>query len=344
MKIIATGTPAESNHWKDGSSAARSEMDSSSRRFRLGDPVADESFCLGRWRNACGKAVNSKVAQVLFAILLVGNLIIQGLYVNAPSRHLDVARNIFVCIFTIETGLQILYLGPMIIKSPWIFFDLVIMETSWFLKLSPVFRTLDLIHILNNLTSWPIMRQLSRGLHKAASSLSILAAFWILWMLSFSVLFTDWFGNAYNNGDTSEDYFDTLGKSFFSLFQIMTLDGWSTIARDVSNAYYPWMRIHFVLFIGVSWFVLALVVAVLVGSFLAPLTTGLQHDQQGDVEAETIPSHALQRRIIENQLVMQEALLAIVQSSGADESQQKKVATILSRVSGQRTAVDRKQT
>ncbi|MCK7516894.1 MAG: ion transporter [Ignavibacteriales bacterium] len=58
----------------------------------------------------------------------------------------------------------------------------------------------------------------------------------------FAVIGTKLFGAAY------PEWFGNLGASMFSLFQIMTLEGWAEISRAVMEKY-PLANIYFILFI-----------------------------------------------------------------------------------------------
>ncbi|MFN9951694.1 MAG: ion transporter, partial [bacterium] len=54
-------------------------------------------------------------------------------------------------------------------------------------------------------------------------------------------------------GETFPQWFGTLGGSLFSLFQILTLEGWADMAREVM-AVYPWAPLFFIPFIIVATF------------------------------------------------------------------------------------------
>jgi voltage-gated sodium channel len=58
----------------------------------------------------------------------------------------------------------------------------------------------------------------------------------------FAVIGTKLFGSEF------PEWFGTLGASMFSLFQIMTLEGWAEIARNVMIKY-PFANIYFIVFI-----------------------------------------------------------------------------------------------
>jgi hypothetical protein len=104
----------------------------------------------------------------------------------------------------------------------------------------------------------------------------------------FAVMYTQLFKDLYEEDVTEEDYFGRLDKStyqiinlplnpvfcallnlfyhhsaFFTLFQIMTLDGWAEICREVMEKY-SWAWLPFVVFVIVTGFVVVnLIIAVI---------------------------------------------------------------------------------
>lgn len=93
----------------------------------------------------------------------------------------------------------------------------------------------------------------------------------ILWTGSLLVLIYYVYGilGTHLFGATFQDWFGNLGKSVYSLFQIMTLESWSMgIARPVI-AVYPYAWVYFVSYILMSSF---LVMNVVVGIVLNSIT------------------------------------------------------------------------
>jgi voltage-gated sodium channel len=81
---------------------------------------------------------------------------------------------------------------------------------------------------------------------------------------TFSIVFTDLFKDLYKEGHTSVDYFSRMDTTAWTLFQIMTLDGWGEITREVIQVY-SWAWFPFLLFIvSSSFFFLNLIVGKLV--------------------------------------------------------------------------------
>jgi voltage-gated sodium channel len=80
-------------------------------------------------------------------------------------------------------------------------------------------------------------------------------------------------------GDAFDEWFGTLGRSFYSLFQIMTLESWSMgIVRPVMDTY-PLAWIFFIPFILITSFaVLNLFIAIIVNAM---------HDAADDEDADS---------------------------------------------------------
>jgi voltage-gated sodium channel len=65
-------------------------------------------------------------------------------------------------------------------------------------------------------------------------------------------------------GEKFPEWFGSLGGSLFSLFQILTLEGWADIARAVMEPY-PWAPLFFIPFIILTTFtVLNLFIGIIV--------------------------------------------------------------------------------
>jgi Ion transport protein len=91
-------------------------------------------------------------------------------------------------------------------------------------------------------------------------------AIWLLLCLVsyiFAVMFTQLFKDLYEQGATGDvDYFGCMDKTFFTLFQIMTLDAWSDISRD-GMAVYPWAWLPIIAYVILTGFVVVNIFAML---------------------------------------------------------------------------------
>jgi hypothetical protein len=79
----------------------------------------------------------------------------------------------------------------------------------------------------------------------------------------FAVMFTQLFKDMYANGETDYNYFSGMGWTLFTLFQMMTLDNWASIARQVI-AVYSWAWLPFITFVTICGFIVVnLIIAVI---------------------------------------------------------------------------------
>jgi hypothetical protein len=84
----------------------------------------------------------------------------------------------------------------------------------------------------------------------------------LILFLIFAIIFTDLFKHTYANGITDQDYFGRIDTTLFTLFQIMTLDDWADICKQIMTVY-QWAWAPFIGFVVVSsFFFLNLVIAV----------------------------------------------------------------------------------
>jgi voltage-gated sodium channel len=78
--------------------------------------------------------------------------------------------------------------------------------------------------------------------------------------------------------DVAPQYFDDLGTSLFTLFQVMTGEAWPDIAKDVMSTH-PSAWIFFVLFILVSTFIV-------LNLFTAVVVSAMEPERDAEVGAD----------------------------------------------------------
>jgi voltage-gated sodium channel len=145
-------------------------------------------------------------------------------------------------------------------KDPWNLFDFAIVSVS----LVPaqegfsVLRALRVLRVLRLISAFPRLRSVVQGLVGAIPGIASIALIMILIFYVFAVMATKLYGAVY------PEWFGTLGNSFFTLFQIMTLEGWADMVRQILTTH-PNAWIFFVIYILAATFtVLNLFIAVIV--------------------------------------------------------------------------------
>jgi voltage-gated sodium channel len=170
-------------------------------------------------------------------------------------------------IYVIEMLLKLYAYHLDYFRSAWNWLDFTIVTvavSSLFLPVSgafAVFRMLRILRVLRLLSVVPVLQRVVNAL--LASIPGVSASFGLLAIIfyMYAVIAVNMFGVAF------PDWFGTLEKSLYTLFQIMTLESWSMgIARPVI-AMYPDAWIFFITFILLSTFmILNFVIGLIVDS------------------------------------------------------------------------------
>ena len=166
-------------------------------------------------------------------------------------------------IFTAELALKLYAYRWRFFKDGWNIFDFVIVAVAYVPASAglSVLRALRILRALRLISIVPSMRRVVQGLLSAIPSMASVIILLVLTFYIAAVMATKLFGMAF------PQWFGSIGESFYTLFQIMTLESWSMgIVRPVMEAY-PYAWAFFVPFVLISSFVvLNLFIAIIVNS------------------------------------------------------------------------------
>ncbi|MGY6630681.1 MAG: ion transporter [Wenzhouxiangella sp.] len=227
---------------------------------RPGDPAVAE------WRLKLGDWVEGIPFTRFIIGLIVINAIILGLetsdrLVAAAGPALSFINGLILAVFVVEILLKLLAFGPRFFRSGWNIFDFLIVSISLMPATGPleILRALRILRVLRLLSQVPKLRVIIESLMRALPGMGWTALLLLLVFYVFAVMGTMLFGEEF------PEYWGNLALSLFSLFQIMTLESWSSgVARPMMEVY-PWIWVYFVPFILVSSFmVLNLFIAIIV--------------------------------------------------------------------------------
>ena len=208
-----------------------------------------------------------RIRQFIIGVIIF-NAILLGL--ETPPEVMGTAGTIiltldWIClaIFVIEIALKLVAHGARFFRSGWNVFDFLIVGIA----LMPathglsVLRALRILRVLRVISAAPRLRHVVEGFVTALPGMgSVFLLMGIIFYIG-AVMATKLFGASF------PEWFGTLGASFYSLFQIMTLESWSMgIVRPVMDVY-PYAWLFFVPFIMVTTFaVVNLLVGLIVNS------------------------------------------------------------------------------
>mmetsp|Transcript_33023 Transcript_33023/g.48453 ORF Transcript_33023/g.48453 Transcript_33023/m.48453 type:complete len:369 (+) Transcript_33023:265-1371(+) len=194
--------------------------------------------------------------------------------VNQAFESVDFA---FLIFFTIELGLQFIHRGLSLFSNRWLTFDFIVVAFSWMSASFMILRTLRIFRVLRLVTRVRVLNEIVAALINTIPKLIAIAAVLFLIFYVYAVMLTLFFKDMYEEGLTSYDYFSRLDKTFLTLFQLMTLDSWSTVTKEVMEVY-PWSWVVFVSFVTLSSFTV-------VNLIIAVICDAIQDLHRGDFES-----------------------------------------------------------
>tara|TARA_R110002020_G_scaffold83397_2_gene207238 strand:+ start:141785 stop:142699 length:915 start_codon:yes stop_codon:yes gene_type:complete len=233
----------------------------------------------------------------LITVLIVINAVVLGVltYHAELPRGAVLAMEVFdhavTWIFVVEIGLKLVVYRTQFFKSGWNWFDFIVVGVSMapggaafsVLRAMRVLRILRLLHIV------PVMKRITEALMKALPGMGAIFAVLALVTYVGAVMATNMFGET--DDPEVAQLFGDLPKSAYSLFQVMTMDGWRfEVAQKVIDDGNPYAWIFFLIFIFIASFAIlnlfiALVVDALASEQKALLEEGI-HDIEEEIEEE----------------------------------------------------------
>jgi voltage-gated sodium channel len=238
------------------------------------------------WKKRIEDFMANPWVQNFLVFLILLNAVILGLetdadIMNSMGHQLLFIDHAILWIFIAEIVVLIAARGMGYFKDPWCVFDFIVVgialiPASGSLSVLRALRVLRVLRLINKVES---MRKVVGGLLSALPGLGsvfglIMIIFYVAAVIATNLFqhdFPQWFGN--------------LGSSAFTLFQIMTLEGWSQeLARPIMEVF-PYAWIFFVVFILIATFVVFnLFIAVIVDS----ITADKEQDRKDHAQLDAI--------------------------------------------------------
>lgn len=212
--------------------------------------------------------IDSTHFQNTILAVIVFNAVLLGLETSATAMRnagtlIHLLDNICLTIFVVEILLKLYARRLRFFTNGWALFDLAVI----LIALTPgtsgfaVLRALRILRVLRLLSAAPRLRRVVEGFITALPGMgSVFLLMTIIFYIG-AVMATKLFG------PTFPDWFGNLGRSAYSLFQIMTLESWSMgMVRPIMDQH-PYAWAFFVPFIMVTTFaVVNLLVGLIVNS------------------------------------------------------------------------------
>lgn len=237
--------------------------------------------------------VEGHLFQNFILVVIALNAIIMGILTakNLPfsvQQMLTMLDTACLWIFVAELLIKLIVYRFYFFRSGWNLFDLAVVILSLFSDLSffSVFRIFRIFRVLRSLKALKSLRgfRMVSGLKNLrmiveAIGRSIPGILWsgmllLLVYYIFSIMGTTLFGSQF------PDWFGSIGKSFYTLFQVMTLESWSMgISRPVMEVF-SWAWIYFVPFVLCTSFLIMNVVVGIVVNAISEVSESQAHEEK----------------------------------------------------------------
>lgn len=234
---------------------------------------------LGAW-------IESPGVQRFIVAVIVLNAITLGMETSPGLRAsighwLHAFDLVALAIFVLELAVKLYAFRARFFRSAWNVFDLVVVGIALVPASGPfaVLRALRVLRVLRLVSMMPRLRFVVEALLAAVPGIAAIAGLMGLIYYVFAVVATGLFGADF------PAWFGSLGKSLYSLFQIMTLESWSMgIVRPVMEVH-PWAWAFFVPFILIATFTM-------LNLFIAIIVNTMQslHDEEKEETLEAMRS------------------------------------------------------
>lgn len=227
-------------------------------------------------RQQTDRFLKRPLVQRTILTLIIINAVLLGLETSASimaqaGDWVRMADKAILSVFVVEIVARLYVHRLAFFRDPWSVFDFAVVGIALVPASGPfaVLRALRVLRVLRVLTIVPSMRRVVGALLSAIPGLSSIALVLLLVFYVFGVIATHLFGQHF------PEWFGHLGRSLYTLFQVMTLESWSMgISRPVMEEV-PYAWAFFIVFILFATFTM-------LNLFIAIIVNAMQTFQDGE--------------------------------------------------------------
>lgn len=237
-------------------------------------------------RSRLKQLIERPAVQRSILLLIVINAAILGMQ-TSPSlvaswgELLSVLDMLILGVFVVEIAARIYVHRAAFFRDPWSLFDFTVVAIALVPASGPfsVLRALRVLRVMRMVTMVPSMRRVVGALLSAIPGLGSIAMVLALVFYVSAVIATGLFGAEF------PEWFGNLGRSVYTLFQVMTLESWSMgIVRPLMDVF-PYAWVFFLPFILIATFtMLNLFIAIIVNA-MQTVTDADHEATQATIEA-----------------------------------------------------------
>lgn len=260
-------------------------------------------------RQRLGAWVENRHVQNGIVALIILNAATLGLETSetimaAQGPAIRAVEQAVLAIFVVEIAIKLIAFDLRFFRSAWNVFDFLIVAIALVPASGPfaILRALRILRVLRLLGKVPRLRKLIESLLRALPSIGWVVFLLLMVFYIFAVMGTQLFGEDFPR------FFGSLGNSFYTLFQIMTLESWSmSVARPILEQY-PLAWIYFIAFILITTLT---VLNLFIGIIVTTMQESVHADdmqQRAEIEARAHDERQEMLRLMQQMHARLEAL------------------------------------
>lgn len=228
--------------------------------------------------------IESRRFEYAITALILINAVTLGLetWPSAMANYgglLAAVDRLILAVFVAELAVRFAVYRAGFFRDPWRIFDLVIVGVALIPATGSlsVLRALRILRVLRLISIVPSLRRVVTGFISALPGMGSIMLLLALVFYVFAVMATKLYGTSF------PEHFGSIAASLYTLFQIMTLEGWSDgVVRPVMEVY-PNAWLFFIPFIvATSFTVLNLFIGVIVSAMEA------EHEAETSAERQAL--------------------------------------------------------
>jgi voltage-gated sodium channel len=257
------------------------------------------------------KIVDDPRSERVIMAFIIANAVILGMQTyprmtDAIGPLLETLDRIILAVFVIEITARIIVHRWAFFRDPWSVFDFIVVAIALVPATDSfsVLRALRVLRVLRLVSAVPTLRRVVAGFFASLPGMGAIGFLIGLLYYVFAIIAIKLFGSE------NPELFGTLGKSLYTLFTVMTLEGWTNDVAKPIMQNHPWAWIFFVTFIvSTTFMVLNLFIGVVVNA----------------MQTEAVKAEAAEREA-EREMIQEEAapILTEIRSLKADVAELRK--------------------
>lgn len=225
------------------------------------------------------KLVEAPWFAKIIMILIIINALTLGMetYPVLAAKYgalLKAIDHAILWVFVAEIALKLAAYRLAFFRDPWSIFDTLVVGIAFVpaQEAFSVLRAVRVLRVLRLISIFPRLRRVLGGLVVAIPGIGSIGAILAIIFYVFAVMSTKLFGAAY------PALFGTLEASMFSLFQIMTLEGWGDMVREIAETH-GFAKPFFIIYILIATFTV-------LNLFIAVIVDAMQRENQAEEKQE----------------------------------------------------------